>query len=295
MSRIDLFPISTTIENDSLKIANIDLAKLTNEFGTPLYLYDKATLDSAVKQYKKALGSNYPGLASVTYAGKAFLNRSIAQWTQSHGLDIDCTGEGEIAIAVAGGVPRKHIFVHGVNKSKADLMSALEHAGTIVVDNLTELSLMESDNLLLELQKRAPNIWLRLLPGVAVTTHHAHTQTGQHESKFGMTREEIIQAAEFCKKHNLPLNGIHFHQGSNFRDPSPLISAIELGLEIAKEIGLGQDWHFSPGGGWGVAYHEDELPQPDISEYVRIISENVIKGCNKRNLPLPPLAFGAGA
>jgi len=296
MSKIDLFPISTTIENDTLKIANIDLTTLADKFGTPLYIYDKATLDSAATQYKKALGSNYPGPASVTYAGKAFLNRSIAQWTQSHGLDVDCTGEGEIAIAVAGGVPQEHILVHGVNKSKADLRSALEHAGIIVVDNLTELRILESDSSLSKLREQAPSfqIWLRMLPGIAVTTHHTHTQTGQHESKFGMTREEIMQAAAFCKEHGLPLNGIHFHQGSNFRDPSPLIAAIKLGLDIAKEIGFRQDWHFSPGGGWGVAYHEDELPQPDISEYVRIISENVIKGCKERSLHLPHLHLEPG-
>jgi len=296
MQRIDLFPISTTVENDSLKIANINLAKLADEFGTPLYIYDKATLDSAVAEYKESLRSSYPGTSSITYAGKAFLNRSISQWTQLHGLYVDCTGEGEIAIAMAGGVPREHILVHGVNKSKSDLQSALEHAWTIVVDNLTELKNLESDHSLSELRKRvsAFQIWFRLLPGFAVTTHHAHTQTGQTESKFGMTHEEIIEAAAFCKEYNLPLNGIHFHQGSNFRDPGPLIDAINLGLDITKEIVLGPDWHFSPGGGWGVAYHEDELPQPDISEYVRVISENVIKGCDERDLPLPHLHLEPG-
>ena len=52
-----------------------------------------------------------------------------------------------------------------------------------------------------------------------------------------MTREELLKAAKFCKEHDLPLTGIHFHQGSNFRDPEPLIPAIDLALDIAKEIG----------------------------------------------------------
>ena len=69
------------------------------------------------------------------------MNLAIAQWTQLHNLFVDCTGEGEIAMAVAGGVPREHILVHGVNKSTADLKSAMKYAGTIVVDNLTELQL----------------------------------------------------------------------------------------------------------------------------------------------------------
>ncbi len=296
MKRLHLFPTSAKIENDILTIAGHTLAALAQEHGTPLYLYDRATMDTAAAGYKHALASHYPAPASVTYAGKAFLNLAVAQWTQLQNLFVDCTGEGEIAIAVAGGVPREHILVHGVNKSAADLYSAIQHAGTIVVDNLIELKTLESDSLLSKKRKEASalQIWLRLLPGLAVETHHAHTQTGQHDSKFGMTREEILEAAAFCKKNNLPLNGIHFHQGSNFRDASPLKAAIELGLDLAKEIGLNGDWHFSPGGGWGVAYHEDELPQPDTNEYVRVIAENVIAGCKTRGLALPHLHLEPG-
>lgn len=296
MDRLKLFPISAKIKNHSLTIAGHDPAKLAEEYGTPLYLYDKATLETSALDYKKALASHYPAPASVTYAGKAFLCTAIAQWTQTHGLHVDCTGEGEIAIALAGGVPREHILVHGVNKSINDLESAIQHADTLVVDNLTELHTLESNSLLLDLRKQASalQIWLRLLPGFAVDTHHAHTQTGQPDSKFGMTCEEILEAATFCKNNNLPLKGFHFHQGSNFRDASPLKAAIELGLDLAKEIGFANDWHFSPGGGWGVAYHEDELPQPDMNGYVRVIAENVIGGCKARGLTLPHLHLEPG-
>jgi diaminopimelate decarboxylase len=109
-----------------------------------------------------------------------------------------------------------------------------------------------------------------------------------------MTSAEIMEAAQFCKANNLPLNGIHFHQGSNFRDASPLKAAIELGLDLAAEIGFVDGWHFSPGGGWGVAYHEDELPQPDANDYVRVIAENVIGGCQARRLSLPHLHLEPG-
>lgn len=290
MNRLQLFPISAKIVNDSLMIAGNDLNTLADSYGTPFYIYDRATMDTLANGYKYALASHYPAPASITYAGKAFLCKAIAQWIQPHGLWLDCTGEGEIAIAVAGGVPREHVLVHGVNKSLADLQSAIQHAGTIVVDNLIELKAMEK----MRKQISALQVWLRLLPGIAVDTHHIHTQTGQRESKFGMTGEEIIEAAAFCRKNNLPLNGIHFHQGSNFRDASPLQAAIELGLDLAKEIGFENDWHFCPGGGWGVAYHEDELPQPDANEYVRVIAENVIEGCKARRLSLPHLHLEPG-
>ena len=291
MNRLQLFPVTTKIENDSLTIAGISLASLADEYGTPLYVYDRATMDLLARDYLEALAARYPSPASVTYAGKAFLCKAVAQWTQSHGLMVDCTGEGEIGIAVAANVPRENILVHGVNKSSQDLKSALDHAGTIVVDNLTELEQIAS---LWSKFEGQMSLWLRLVPGLAVSTHHVYTQTGQFDSKFGMTREEILEAAAFCREHNLPLKGIHFHQGSNFRDPEPLISAIEMGLDLANEIGFAGDWHFCPGGGWGVAYHETELPHPSIASYVGGIAEAVIDGCRSRGLDLPHLHLEPG-
>jgi len=290
MNRLQLFPITTKIEKDKLTIAGHDLASIADRHLTPLYIYDRATLNFSAKAYTDALSTHYPAPSHITYAGKAFFCKAIAKWTQEHDLFVDCTGQGEIGIAVAAAVPREHILVHGVNKSLEDLKSAIEHAGTIVVDNLTELKRIQS----LNINYQPFKLWLRLLPGVAVHTHHAHTQTGQHNSKFGMTREEILEASRYCKEHNLPLKGIHFHQGSNFRDPEPLIPAIDMALDLAKEIGFSGDWHFCPGGGWGVAYHEDELPNPSIESYVRGIAESVIEGCQSRGLELPHLHLEPG-
>jgi diaminopimelate decarboxylase len=323
--RLALFPDSTRVQNDSLTIAGHDLASLADLYGTPLYIYDRTTLDASVKTYMDALAAYYSASSRITYAGKAFLCTAIAQWTQQHDLIVDCTGVGETAIAVAARVKRENILVHGVNKSMADLKSAIQNAGTIVVDNLTEL---HNIHVILSEATLAPHahlprvqvpgsagenlprtmqdssvatppqsdiaIWLRLLPGMAVRTHHSHTQTGQHDSKFGMTREEILEAAQFCKKEKLLLKGIHFHQGSNFRDPEPLIPAIDMALDLAKEIGFKDEWHFCPGGGWGMAYHEDELPNPPIESYVRGIGEAVTDGCQQRGLILPHLHLEPG-
>jgi diaminopimelate decarboxylase len=290
--RLALFPDATRVADNSLSIAGHALTALADRYGTPLYVYDHATLDSSVKAYMDALASYYPSPSHVTYAGKAFLCKAIAEWTQAHNLFVDCTGEGEIAIAVGGGVPGRNILVHGVNKSIKDIETALQHAGTIVVDNLTELERIRFQ--ITNYRSPVLNLWLRLLPGVAVTTHHSHTQTGQHDSKFGMTRAEILEAARFCRRHALPLKGIHFHQGSNFRDPEPLLPAIDMALDLAREIGFGGEWHFCPGGGWGVAYHEDELPNPSIEGYVRGVAEAVVEGCRERGLDLPQLHLEPG-
>jgi diaminopimelate decarboxylase len=178
------------------------------------------------------------------------------------------------------------------------LKSALQNAGTIVVDNLTELknvvTALAVEKPATKVATTSSNLWLRLLPGLAVHTHHSHTQTGHHDSKFGMTPEEILEAAQFCRENHLPLKGIHFHQGSNFRDPEPLLPAIDLALDLAKQIGFGNVWHFSPGGGWGAAYHEDELPAPAIESYVGGIAEAVVEGCQARGLDLPHLHLEPG-
>jgi diaminopimelate decarboxylase len=307
MKRLELFPLGTTIHEDVLTIAGIPLTSLAKEHGTPLYVYDRATLDHKLGEYQSTLAAHYPARASITYAGKAFLCTAIARWARARELTVDCTGEGEIAIAGAAGLPREQLLVHGVNKSTDDLISALQNAGTIVVDNLTELKrihvilseaknphLPKRDSSVAALPQSDISLWLRLLPGVAVVTHHAHTQTGQLDSKFGMTREEIREAVMFCRENGLPVSGLHFHQGSNFRDPEPLIPAIELALEIAREIGFSGEWHFCPGGGWGIAYHEDELPNPSIEGYVRGISEAVVEGCRSRDLELPHLHLEPG-
>lgn len=301
MRRLELFPLSTRIQNRRLHIGGCDLAALAEQFGTPLYLYDRQTLDESVQAYRRALQACYPASWGLTYAGKAFLGPALARWTQDHDLWVDCTGPGEIAAACAAGVPRERLLVHGVNKSPADLQIALEKAGTIVVDNLTELQR------LIRLHQAGgsfPDLWLRLLPGESVTTH-AYTQTGHHDSKFGMSESELTEAVHLCRKYHLPLRGLHFHQGSQFRDPAPLGAAIEKALDLAQEMSLppdlhahaaagGQPWILSPGGGWGVAYHEDDLPQPDISAYIAFVAERVQAGCAKRGLPLPHLHLEPG-
>jgi diaminopimelate decarboxylase len=289
MDRLNLFPDTTKIEHNSLTIGGCDLTKLADQFCTPLYLYDCATMDNAVDAYQTALAEFYPGVSGLTYAGKAFLCIAMAEWSQRHNMWVDCTGLGEIAIAVAAGVHRECLLVHGVNKSMADLEAACEHAEILAVDNLTELQH------LVEISRRrsVPELWLRFQPGLAVETH-AFTQTGHSGSKFGMDGAQIIQAVKICREHALPLTGLHFHQGSQFSDPAPLAWGINRALDLVRKIDFGADWTLSPGGGWGVAYHEDEVPQPDLADYVRLLADTLVHGCEERGLPLPRLQLEPG-
>jgi diaminopimelate decarboxylase len=295
--RLPLFPITTAVRDHGrgpeLAIAGCDLVDLAATCGTPLYVYDQATLDAAADAYRTALARRYPGPAGVTFAGKALLMVAAAQWVRRQGFRLDCTGAGELGIAAAAGVPREQILVHGVNKSDEDLDAAVAQAGVIVVDNLTELR---------RLAARAaqgatlPELWLRVRPGLAVETH-AYRQTGQHDSKFGFSAAETIEAVALAQMQRLPVTGLHFHQGSQFFDPSPIGPALDLALDLAVELRSRHTWTpavISPGGGWGVAYHEDELPHPDVDAYIAYIGQRLAAGCAARDLPLPRLQVEPG-
>ncbi len=287
--RLSLFPSTTRVVDNRLSVAGCDLQVLADQYGTPLYVYDRTDMDAAANNYRQYLNAAWPGRWSVTYAGKAFLCSAIANWAKGQNFFVDCTGAGEIGIAVQAGLQRDNIVVHGVNKSLEDLQTAIKYAGIIVVDNLSELSRL----VLLAKDSPLPSLWLRFQPGSSVDTH-VYTQTGHSGSKFGMTRELVLQAVKICRENNLPLCGLHFHQGSQFQDPEPLGDGIDRALDLAQEIGFSSDWHLSPGGGWGVSYHEDDLPHPSIEKYVRFLSDNLQYGCKKRGLPLPHLHLEPG-
>lgn len=188
--------------------------------------------------------------------------------------------------------PRAQILVHGVNKSPADLQAALETAGTIVVDNLTELRRLAE---LADGVTDFPQLWLRVRPGLAVDTH-AFRQTGQDDSKFGMGFGEAVQAVMLCRTKGLPLTGVHFHQGSHFHDPQPIGPGL-LGAGMAGRTAgcqrLDADFSLS----WrrlGVPYHEDDLPHPSINDYVAFLSAWLTEGCTVNDLPLPTLHVEPG-
>jgi diaminopimelate decarboxylase len=223
--RLELFPITTRLAGDGqgerLTIAGCDLAKLAAQYGTPLYVYDQATLDDAAARYLAALDRFHPSESAITFAGKALMCTAMAQWTQRHDFWLDCTGAGELHIAQVAGVARQRILVHGVNKSDEDLAAAVSQAAVIVVDNLSELRRISALRAQADLQSPFPDLWLRVRPGVAVDTH-AYRQTGQEESKFGMSAQEASQAIALCRDYGLGVEGLHFHQGSHFHDVAPV-------------------------------------------------------------------------
>lgn len=296
--RLALFPITTEVRRENgdamLAIGGCSVRDLAREHGTPLYLFDEATLDGCVAEYRAAL-AEYPAESAITLAGKALLLTASAQWAGRRGLWLDCTGAGEIHVARSAGFPRERILVHGVNKSPEDLMAAVNFAAVIVVDNLSELRFLLPILTQLAAQNQ-PVLWLRIRPGVAVDTH-VFRQTGQEESKFGMGLGEAAEAVALCRAAGVRLEGVHFHQGSHFHDVAPIGPGLETVLSLLAELRSAQGWTpevLSPGGGWGVPYHEEDLPHPSIADYVRFVSRQLQRGCVERGLPLPRLHVEPG-
>lgn len=301
-ARLELFPITTRIGDMGgsweLTIAGQSLIELADRFGTPLYIYDQATLDNRLATYLFSLSRNYQGKSGITYAGKAFLCLAMAQWVGQNKISLDCSSAGELSIAARAGLPRGLIIAHGVNKSPADLEAALFHAGTIVVDNLYELerliSLHQGRNT--STSEPFPEIWLRLRPGIDVQTH-SHVQTGQLESKFGLSTKEFLQAVQSCLSYKLHLKGLHFHLGSTLHSIEPVIMAIEIALDFIQEIQSQTGWLpeiICPGGGWGVPYHESDLPHLPPETLVEAVAQSFTSSCHARNLPLFHLQLEPG-
>lgn len=296
--RLALFPHTTKIERlgkrETLTIGGLDVETLCAQYGTPLYIYDRSSMDGAVHQYRQALSESYPSESGLTYASKAYLCLAVAQWAAEMDLWLDVTGIGEITVAQAAKVPKHKILLHGVNKSPGDLETACAQAGTIVVDNLTELERLIP--LMSVHPKPSTEIWLRFRPGFAVNTH-SYTQTGQVDSKFGMDPDEIKQAVKLCLDNGVALTGLHFHQGSHFHDPAPLAPALEAVLDLIVNLRREYAWTprvLCPGGGWGVPYHEDDLPHPPVRAYIQTIANQLIQGCERCQLALPRLQIEPG-
>ena len=296
--RLSLFPGTVALTPDkrgtpALHVGGRDLNELAAEFGTPLYIYDEQTIDNAVHAYQDALNRYYPGPTGITYAGKASLNLAMARLMAVHGLLLDCTGIGEMHIARTAGVPRAQILMHGVNKSRADLQAGLAQAGTLVVDNLPEL---EGIAQLVHDRGPAPALLLRIRPGYAVDTHQFR-QTGQRDSKFGMDADECVDAVAFCQRNELPVTGLHFHQGSHFHAAEEVLPALDVVCELIGRLHQELNWWpqaLSPGGGWGIAYHEADLPHQSIEAYVATVAAALAENLSSYSPPLPRLQVEPG-
>ena len=290
-----LFPMGSTLsENGHLNIGGCDVTELAKEYGTPLYIYDEATIRTMAKTFVKEFGTRYTNTV-VAYASKAFLTKAMARIANEEGLSLDVVSGGEIAAAIAAGFPAARMDFHGNNKTPDELIYAVESGvGTIVVDGFHELDLL---NQLAEERGVEQGIMLRLSPSVDAHTH-GHTTTGILDVKFGFSiesGESTIAIRQALDSSNLDLKGIHFHLGSPIFELEPYSQAIDTVLDYLaqfKSEGLNLR-EFSPGGGFAIGYTRNQ-PPPPISAYADVITSMLTRKCDQLGFDLPKLIIEPG-
>jgi diaminopimelate decarboxylase len=282
-------------ERGALSIGGVDVPTLAAEFGTPLYVYDEVTLRRRASEAVAAFADIYPQ-TRVAYASKALLLPAIVSILHEEGLGLDVASGGELFAALASGTPASEITFHGNNKSEQELREAIEAGvGLIAIDNDYEISLLAK--LTGEFGARV-QVLVRLNPGIDVHTHEK-IATGVADSKFGFpiwTEAAKEAVAKILATPGLDLAGYHAHIGSQIFESEAYVLTIEALLDFTSEI---RDVHgfvpriFSPGGGIGIAYEEDDK-EVAFRDWAAVAVKALVDGLEKRNLPLPELVVEPG-
>src|SRR6516162_11386389 len=267
----NLLPRSSSVdEKGHLHVGGIDVLELTEEFGTPVFVYDEAHLRHACREAVEAWGDG------VAYATKAFLCRAVARLAHEEGMHLDVASGGELHVALSAGVPPERIVLHGNNKSADELATALDlGVGRVVVDSFDEIARLGG---LLESYPPAtarPKVLVRVTPGVEAHTHE-FVRTGQEDSKFGFSvssgaAKDAVAALELMP--GVELVGLHAHIGSQVFDAANFEQAIEVLGAFFAPLGLEE---LVVGGGLGVAYVNGESA-PTQAEWAAAVREACAK------------------
>lgn len=262
-------------EAGRLSIGGVDLVELARAHGTPLYVYDAATVRARAGSTRTALAAAYPGPTRVSYAAKAYAAPWLLRVLAGEGLGVDVVSAGELAAALLAGTPPDRVTVHGNAKPDAELAGALDRGvGRIVVDSLDEIERLAR---LAASRGVRQAVLVRVGPGIEADTH-AHLRTGARDTKFGLDLASGA-AAEGARlvlaSPSLEPRGFHAHVGSQIREVEPYRPTLEalfgLAERIRDETGFAAR-EISPGGGFGVASVPDESPI-DALALVRQVGE----------------------
>ncbi len=279
----------------ALEIGGVPIPDLVNRYGSPLYVYDEATLRASARGFRETFASACPR-SRVVYAGKAFLTTTLVRILHEEGLGLDVVSGGELFVGLRGGMPPAEISLHGNNKSPQELDEALTAGiGKIVIDNEYEISLL--GDMTRDRTEPFP-VMIRLNPGVDVHTHRK-ISTGTTDSKFGFPVDDGQAEAAVARiraEPGLRLTGFHAHVGSQLFDGEATTAAIGVLLDFAAAMRDRHGFvfeHLSPGGGFGIAHTDNDRP-PDVASWARLIGSAVSEGCVSRNLPLPIVTVEPG-
>lgn len=288
-----LFPLTyTRDEAGAVNVGGCSLTQLADQWKTPLYLLDGITVRAHAARLIELGKLCYPGKFTVAYASKAYLSLKFAQKLSAMPLGIDTVSLGEMMIARKAGIDGKRVHLHGNGKTEEELRYALDWGvDAIVVDSLEEMEYLAS---LAEEKSQRAAIWLRITPGVDVDTH-AHVQTGQTGSKFGVSihgGQAALVIKQALRHPWLDLTGLHIHLGSQIFDPAPYQKAVRKLIQLSEECGF-KPRQISTGGGWGVRYVGEQADN-DAETWIKAVSDTLSYECRQRDWEYPELVLEPG-
>ena len=278
-------------KNEQLYVEDLPVKQLAEEFGTPLYIYSRATLERHWHAFDSALGE-HPHL--ICYAVKANSNIGILNVMAKLGSGFDIVSQGELERVLAAGGEASKVVFSGVAKSRAEIMRALEVGiRCFNVESIAELH--HINQIAGEMGKVAP-ISLRVNPDVDAHTH-PYISTGLKENKFGVSVDEAREVYKLAATlSHVKITGMDCHIGSQLTELQPFLDAtdrlIRL-MEQLKEDGITLK-HLDLGGGLGVTYTDETPPHP--SDYATALL-NKLKNYEDLEIILEPgraIAANAG-
>ena len=278
-------------KNEQLYVEDLPVKQLAEEFGTPLYIYSRATLERHWHAFDSALGE-HPHL--ICYAVKANSNIGILNIMAKLGSGFDIVSQGELERVLAAGGEASKVVFSGVAKSRAEIMRALEVGiRCFNVESIAEL--YRINQIAGEMGKVAP-ISLRVNPDVDAHTH-PYISTGLKENKFGVSVDEAREVYKLAATlPHVKITGMDCHIGSQLTELQPFLDAtdrlIRL-MEQLKEDGIKLK-HLDLGGGLGVTYTNETPPHP--SDYATALL-NKLKNYEDLEIILEPgraIAANAG-
>jgi diaminopimelate decarboxylase len=257
------------LRNGELYAEDVALARIAEEVGTPLYVYSRATLERHARVFREALEPL--GKVHLAFAVKANPNLAVLKVMQREGFGADVVSGGELARALAAGMPAADIVFSGVGKQHWELIRALD-AGIGQFNLESEEEGEELAELAAERGANAPCA-LRVNPDVDAGTHDK-ISTGKADNKFGVPIGEAAAIyARLAKLPGLDMRGLAVHIGSQLSELAPLERAFEkLGRLLAEIRAAGLEvTHVDLGGGLGVPYKPgDVMPSP--AEYGAMVA-----------------------